>query len=287
MASPKVPRWRLWLSLLGQTIDQGFEDNIPHLGAALAFYALLSVLPMLVLLTSLATALYGTEIAREQIYQLALKFAGHEQAETIRGLLDAVSQHAYVGSKTAFFNFAILIYGASNFFTHLRGDLNFIWKTPALPGTAFIHILKENLLSFLMVLAIGVTVIASILANTFLTIMIHFTIGFMPALSGLMQIANLFLDFFVLVCAFALTFKFVPDKKSAWSDIRGGAILTACLFTAGQYAIRFYLSHALFLIGYGAAGSIVALLIWIYYCVQIFFFGAEFIHIYSHTHTSG
>lgn len=278
---PLPVRLRPGFDLLKQTIQQGLADNVPRLGAALAFYGLLSLVPLFVLLLSAMGWLYGKEAAHEHINSILLQYISPQQAQDIQKLADSASQHAEIGVVPALLNFFILIFGASSVFNHLQDVLNFIWKTGERKETALLRAIRERLFSFAMMLGVALILIGLVIVNSIVVVAIRLTNELLPGTAKLAQVINLGVSFAVMTCVFACVFKVIPDRKIFWGDVFWGAVLTAFLFAAGQFAISLYLTHANIIAGYGAAGSIVALMLWIYYSAQIFFFGAEFTHIYA------
>jgi len=277
------PAWCLasW-RLLVETVTRGIKDRVPQLGAALAFYAMLSVMPMLVLLLSAAGFFYGAEESGGHIDQLVMHYFGARQAEVVQNLLSMATQKQQVGTSLAIVNILILIFGASGVFTQLQDVLNYIWRTPARPGRAIIRMLKEHFLSFIMLLGTGLLMVTLVIASMILTAAINFATSLMPLFAKGVQSITLLANFGILTLVFAFTFKVIPAMKIAWCDVWIGAALASVLFGVGQFVIGFYLGHSGLIAGYGAAGSLVALLIWIYYSAQIYFFGAEFTYLYAH-----
>ena len=277
--------WKKRLEIIGElitaTLKQALSDDIPKLGAALAFYAMLSIVPMLVLLVGLGSFFYGHEVARDQIHTIIIRFAGNQEADTVQNILDASQHYAQMSRGTAIFNIAILLYGASGVFNQLQDTLNLIWRAPPRKGTAFTIFVKENVFSYFIVFGVGLLLIVSVILNAALTVGIQYAVGLFPSLGKLAQFCNAIFGWIVMSGIYALAFRFIPNRKILWKDVWLGAALTALLSLVGQLAVGFYLGHSNLAAGYGAGGSLVALLIWLYYFAQIFFFGATFTQIYA------
>jgi membrane protein len=265
-----------------QTIKKGFADDIPRLGAALAFYGILSIVPMLALLLWAAAPFYGTDVAGAQIYDLVRQFSGPEEAATIQNMLKASAHYAQTAGGMAVVNFAILFFGASGVFTEMQDGLNLIWKKSLKQKPTIVIVLKEHVVSLIMVVAIAFLLIVSVLFDAALGMATRVATGIVPSLARLAQAGNLFATFCVMASVLSFTFKMLPDENIAWRDVWAGAVITGFLFTLGRFLIGFYLAHATVIAGYGEAGSLVALMIWAYYSAQLFFFGAEFTHLYAH-----
>lgn len=276
-----IPTWQL----LRDTVKQALNDDVPRLGAALSFYTMLSLGPLMVLLLTAAGWIYGADAARTEIHSAVLRIAGSEEADSIQSLLSSPPT-AQSGLLAAILNIVVLLVGASSIFVQLQDAFNIIWKTPPKTDGTIREMVRKYSLSFLMLMGMALALILSATITAALAIadrMLHLLPHFM---AGLIELANLGISLGIISLIFGLMFKFVPDRKIAWGDVWMGAVLTSILFNIGQFSISFYLSHTGLMSSYGAAGSLVALLVWVYYTAQISFFGAAFTCVYAHRYGS-
>jgi membrane protein len=268
---------------LKETISEWSNDNVPRLGASLAFYTLLSLAPLLVVVVAIAALAYGKQAAQGQLFWQIRGLMGEEGARTIQGLL----QSAYKPGASALatiLGLLTLAIGASSVVVELRGALNTIWHVPSDPNSTLSGILtiaKERFYSFAMVLGVGFLLLVSLVLNACIAAVGKFFGGFLPANEGLLQAATSVVSFLVITGLFAAIYKFIPAVRLKWSDVIVGASVTALLFTVGKHLIGLYLGKASFGSTYGAAGSLVVVLVWVYYSSQLFFLGAEFTKVYT------
>ncbi len=271
--------WSGW-SLLLTSAQRFSHDDIPRLGAALAFYAMLSLGPLLALVLTITGSIFGRHAATDQIQQVFGHSIGDEGMNVLRTLSSAPLLPDQIGIAGAAANLILLFVGATGIFNQIQHVFDLIWRSarpkPKTRQDMIFSLIKERGVSFLMVLAIGLLLAFFAGASAFLSATIKFATGLLPQLAVGAQIANVLFSFGVMSLIFAVAFKIIPHAGMRWRDVWTGALLTAALFAAGQIGIGFYLAHTNLMSGYGAAGSLVALLIWFYYMAQIFFFGAEF-----------
>jgi membrane protein len=178
-----------------------------------------------------------------------------------------------------------LLFGASGVFAELRDSLNIIWDAQPTHESGLTGLIKQRLVLFGMVLSVGFLLLVSLLISAGLALLGKFFSQLLPLPAFVFEIANFAVSFLVIAFLFALLFKFVPARQISWQDVRIGAIGTAILFTLGKSVLGFYLGKASVGSAYGAAGSLVAVIVWVYYSAQIFFFGAQFTRVYADTHT--
>lgn len=279
-AARPQPSLRLYGQIFKETAVKWSDDNAARLGASLAFYSILSLGPLLVLLLATAGFVFGEEAARGQIVGQVSGLIGRESAEMVQGLI-AASANKGQGLIASLLSFATLLIGASGVFSQLQDALNTIWRTDAPQGRRWWHLITDRLLSFSVVLLGGVLLVISLLVSTTLTAASEHTTLLLPTLAIALQTANFISSFLVMTVLFALIFKILPDAKIAWRDVWTGAALTAILFTIGKSLIGLYLGYAGVASTYGAAGSVVVILVWVYYSAQILFLGAEFTEAYA------
>ncbi len=257
------------------------DHSAPRLGASLACYTLLSIAPLVVLTVGICGLVFRKSAEQKLIQQIAA-VAGYSSAKTVKTLLD--SAHHANGPLATALALVILLFGASGVFVELRSSLNTIWDAPPSASPAWRDLIGQRLVSFAMVLALGFLLLVSLLVSALITMVEKFFAGVVPlhfAIFG--EIVNFFLSLAALAILFALIFKFVPDVPIYWRDVGIGAVATAVLFTVGKGLLGLYLGTAGVGSTYGAAGSLVALVVWVYYSAQIFFFGAVFTRVYADT----
>ena len=261
--------------------------NAPRLGAALAYYTLLSLAPLLILLVTICALLFNQATAEGDLLVDIRDLTGAAEAQTMKTFLDS-AHHATTGVIATTVALLILLFGASGVFVELRDSLNLIWDAPhRKSSSAWRDLVMQRLISFLMILALGILLVASLILST-AAALIKKSFLSMAALHVvfLSRIGAHVVSLLALVVFFALIFKFVPAVRIRWRDVIAGAILTAILFEIGKALLAFYIGKAAIGSAYGAAGSLIALVVWVYYSAQIFFFGASFTRVYADTYGS-
>ena len=264
--------------LLKTTGSEWWADNAPRLGASLAFYTMLSIAPLLVIVTTIAGLAYGQEAAQGQLVNQMQDMAGPQGAEAVQSML----KHAYhptTGIIASVIGVVILLLGAAGVFVELQSSLDIIWGVTAEAPSGVWGFLRARLLSFLMILVIGFLLLVSLVVSAGLAALGSFLGGADPSL--FFQILNFVISIGVMTLLFALIFKLLPDAQVAWKDVWVGAAITAVLFTVGKFLIGLYLGNSSIGSTYGAAGSLAVFLVWVYYSAQILFFGAEFTQVYT------
>lgn len=278
-----MPACLLYWSLIKTAASEWSDDKADRLGAALAFYSILSLGPLLLLLLAGVGAIFGEEAARGQIVAQISGMIGRDSAQTVQGLIAASASQKGQGLIATLFGFATLLIGASGVFSQLQDALNTIWDAPETAAKRWWHMITDRLIALAVVLAGGLLLIVSLVASAALSSASEHTTLLQPDVAIALQTANFLLSFAIMTILFALIFKILPDANVAWRDVWTGAALTAILFTLGKSLIGFYLGHTGVASTYGAAGSVVVILIWVYYSSQILFFGAEFTQVYART----
>ncbi|RLK31087.1 YihY/virulence factor BrkB family protein [Cupriavidus plantarum] len=251
-------------------------------GAALSFYMLFSLAPILVLVISIAGLFFGAEAARGEIFAQINGLVGEQGAAAIQGIL-AATHRAGGSGVAAIIAFGVLFVGATSAFAELKSSLDDIWKAPPPPGASWKTLVRARLLSFSVVLALAFMLLVSLVVNAALAVLDRFW-GQMWTSSWFAPVADAIstaFSFTVVTMLFAVIFKMLPNARIAWRDVIMGAIITALLFSVGKRLIGLYLGNSAVASSYGAAGSVVALMLWIYYSAQIFFFGAELTRQYA------
>lgn len=265
----------IW-SVLAEAASDWLDDNAARMGAALAFYSVLSLAPLLLIALGLAGMFFDHAEARQQLIEQLTQVVGKEGAEAMREMID--SGMLAGGTAATIFGIVILLLGGSGVFVELQTALDTVWDVKAKPGDIF-GFLKKRFFSFVMVLGSGLLLIVSLVMSTVIAHLHASAEGTLPQFEILWQGLSLGVTFVLVTLLFAFIFKLLPDTRVAWRDVWWGALLTAALFTVGNFAIGLYLGKSGLASGYGAAGSLVVLIVWIYYSAQILFFGAEITHV--------
>lgn len=267
---------QLW-PILRQTFYSWNYHDAPRLGAALAFYTILSMAPLVILVVALAAMVFGHSTAQDQILGEVRDLIGQAGADAVKNTIEHAREPA-----SGFFATAVgvvtLFFGASGVFIELRSALNTIWEVKMPDEGGVLGLIKQRFFSFGMVLAIGFLLLVSLLLSAALAAAGLFFSELLPMPESALGAVNFLVSFAATAVLFALIFKYVPDKSIAWREVRMGAVATAFLFTIGKALIGLYLGKASVGSAYGAAGSLIVVIVWVYYSSQIFFFGAEFTH---------
>jgi len=270
-----------FVALLKSAAAKWSKHNAPRLGAALAYYTLLSLAPLLILVVAICGLVLSKSAAERDLLGQVQNVIGYSGAKTVQMLIDNTHQ-ASTGVFATVVALITLMFGASGVFVELRDSLNTIWDAPRRESSTWRDLILQRLVSFGMVLSLGFLLLVSLLLTAGIAITEKFFGGFVPfhfALFG--QILNTIVSVTAIALLFALIFKFVPDLPIRWREVAVGAIATAILFSLGKYLLALYLATAGVGSTYGAAGSLVALIVWVYYSAQIFFFGAVFTRAYA------
>jgi len=279
--------WGTIISLFKQTFNEWLEDKAPQLGAALAYYTVFSLAPLILLLLAIVGALFRndpsgvwTRITEQMGY-----FLDHSALEVVQ----QIAQKAAQPNKSAvatIIGIALALFGASGVFGQLQDALNTVWGVKAKPGLGIRGFLRSRFLSFTMVGGVCFLLLVSLVIEGLLKGFSHYVQTHVPGGLTLALSIYLIFDAGIVVLVFAMIFKFLPDVKLRWSDVWVGSILTAILFVVGKWALGLYLGSGAASSAYGAASSLITLLLWIYYSAQILLFGAEFTQVYANTYGS-
>jgi membrane protein len=271
------------ISLLKETASKWSAHQAPRLGASVAFYSLLSFAPLLILLVTVAGLVFDPQTTQRTLIDQARTTIGGRGADTVQALLTS-AQKPSTGIVASIIAFITLLFGASGVFAELRDALNTIWETQPQNQAGIKGLLKDRLFSFGMVLSVGFLLLVFLIISAGLSFLGKYFGQIVPIPVPVLEVINLVLSLAVITALFALMFKYVPAASVSWHDVMIGAVGTAVLFTIGKFLLGFYLGKASVGSAYGAAGSLVAVIVWIYYSAQIFFFGAEFTHVYAYHH---
>jgi membrane protein len=279
--------WRTIWSLLKETVDEWQRDKVSQMAAALAYYTLFSIAPLLVIAVAVAGAVFGQEAARGEVVAQIQGLLGKAGAEVVQTAL-ANTQNPQSGNGIVPFIISTLalIFGASGVFIQLQDSLNAVWNVEPSPQAGVKAVVRKRIFSFAMVITIGFILMVSLIVSTTLAALSTFTNQLFPALESLWRLVNIGISLGVFTLLFALIYKYLPDIRIAWKDVLVGAFFTSILFSIGKELLGLYLGNGSFGSAYGAAGSVVTILAWIYYAVQIMLFGAEFTQVYTRKYGS-
>ncbi|BAZ20659.1 ribonuclease BN [Kalymmatonema gypsitolerans NIES-4073] len=270
----------VWM-LLKTTVMEWQEDKAPLWAAAIAFYTIFSLAPLLIIAIAIAGAIFGQEAAKNEVVGEIQGLIGKEGAQAVQAIIINAQQPNRGETLATLFGIATLLFGASGVFGQLQEALNAMWDVQPKPGLNIKSFLQKRLLSFAMVLVIGFLLLVSLVISAVLAVITNFFGHLFPEWIALGQILNLILSFGVTTLLFALIYKVLPDITIAWSNLWIGAIVTAGLFMIGKSLIGLYLGNSSIGFSYGAASSFVVVLIWVFYSAQILLLGAEFTQVYA------
>jgi membrane protein len=273
----------LWI-LLRTTFEEWNADNAARLAAALAYYTIFSIAPLLVIVVALAGLFYGREAAQGQLAHEIERYVSNPDAAD---LIQTVIENARVPETSAFatlVGFALLLWGATGVFGELRNALNNIWDVPPRKEWGVRGFLIDRLLPLLMVVISGALLFASLVASTALAAATNLLDIYWPGASTTSHVVNFLFLLLVTFIVFGLMYKYVPDVPIRWVDVWPGALATAVLFSVGRLLIGWYLAQSSIASAYGAASSLALLLLYTYYSAQVFYLGAEFTQVYGRTY---
>ncbi len=270
---------RLKTVLIG-SLTSWIDHRASSKGAALAFYTLFSMTPILVLAIAVAGYVFGAEAAQGEIVAQVQGLVGPNGAQAIQALL-AAAQDPESGLVATLVASVLLLLGTTSVFVELKGSLDEMWGIQTSSRSAFVDLLKTRLLSFGMVLVLAFLLLVSLVISAALAMLERHAYGVLGSSAAVLSTVSSFISFGVIACLFAVIYKTLPDAPLSWRDVWIGATFTAGLFSLGKYAIGLYLGNSGVASSFGAAGSLIALLLWVYYSAQIFFLGAEFTRHYA------
>ena len=257
------------------------DDKVLKLSAALAYYTIFSLPAMLIIIIAVSDIFYGRKAIEGTIYGQIAAFVGQDAAIQIQQTIRSAALSNQAGFAT-FVGLVTLVIGATSVFGEIQDSINSIWKLKAKPKKGWLKILINRLISFSMVICLGFLLMVSLLVNGLMDAFIHrLTVMFPGATVFTVYSFNILLTFLLTSFLFAIIFKFLPDAKIKWSHVRAGAFTTAILFLLGKFLIGYYLGHSKLSSAYGAAGSVIVILLWVYYSAIILYFGAEFTRAYA------
>jgi membrane protein len=265
--------------ILKGTVKEFGDDKVLRLSAALAYYAMFSIGPILAIVVGLAGLAFGHDTVQHHIYQQLQSMLGESSAKTISSMMSARKTSGSL--ITTIVGIVALLAGAGGVFGQLQDSLNTIWEVKPKPGAGIWSFIRQRFLSLSMVLGVGFLLLVSLALTTFLSAVTGSFGGKLPMSETLAHILNFAISFGVIAALFAMIFKYLPDVKIPFRKVWVGAVGTALLFTVGKFLLAFYLGRASTTSSYGAAGSVIAILMWVYYASVILFLGAEFTQVYA------
>ena len=272
MARPR----RDLLTALKRALAGWWADNVPRLGASLSFYTLFALAPVLVVAIAIAGLAFGAEAVRGEIVAQVRGLVGEEGARGVQALLQGASKERESRIATGLGLFTFFI-GATGAFLELQTALNAIWRVKPKEGGHWLkELVVQRLVSFGLVIAMGFLLLVSLLVSAALAALHRYLGTAFPGWTEMWQAANLLVSFGVVTLLFAMVYRILPDVQLAWRDVWVGAVVTAALFLVGKFLISLYLGTSGLASTYGAAGSVVVLLLWVYYSSQVVLLGAEF-----------
>ncbi|WP_375467562.1 YihY/virulence factor BrkB family protein [uncultured Nostoc sp.] len=275
----------IW-KLLQETFKEWSEDKASRLAAALAYYTIFSIAPLLIIVIAIAGVVFGEEAARGQIVGQIQDLVGKDGAQFIQTAIQNANK-PQTGAMASIISVVVLLVGATGLFTELQDSLNTIWEVKAKPGRGVNNMIRLRFLSFAMVIGIGFLLLVSLVISSGLAALVKYFGNILPGVDFLWRIVSFVLSFSITTALFGLIFKVLPDVKITWNDVFIGSVITSFLFSIGRFLLGQYLGNGSFGSTYGAAGSLVVLLAWVNYAAQILFFGAEFTQVYARRYGSG
>ncbi|MEZ4865783.1 MAG: YihY/virulence factor BrkB family protein [Caldilineaceae bacterium] len=266
-------------NILKETVQQWLADDAATLAASLAFYTAISIAPLLIMVIVVASIFVSRQqVVENQLMTYLTNNIGAQGAQFIQNIINNAEQPS-ASTIAGIVSLVTLIWGSTNVFTQLQNTLNKIWNVDEQGGSGIWNTLQERFLAFAMVLGIAFLLLLSLVISAVLSTIATSFSNLLGGMSWLWQLVDFLISFGVITLLFAAVFKVLPDVELAWRDVWLGAGVTALLFVIGKFLLGFYLGNATS--AYGAAGSLIAFLLWVYYSAQILFFGAEFTQVYT------
>lgn len=283
MAKLKDEHFHTWKRTLTEVVENWNRHGASSQSAALAFYTIFSLAPVLVVIIALAGAFFGEEAVRGQIFAEFEGMMGPQAALLVQEVLKSAARPES-GRIATLLGIGTLLFGATAVFVQLQDALNRVWGVAPKPGAVFTTLLRKRLLSFAVLLSVGFLLVVSLVLSAALSALSSRLEAILHLQFGLLQLMNFLISLFVITLLFALIYRLLPDVRLAGRDVLLGALATSLLFVLGKTAIGYYLGRTSVASAYGAAGSLVIVLLWVYYSSLIFFFGAELTWVHSRVH---
>ncbi|MGZ5200629.1 MAG: YihY/virulence factor BrkB family protein [Telluria sp.] len=276
----KLPSVRDLFKVMRAAVNEWLEHRAASKGAALAFYTLFSLAPVLVLVIAIAGLFYGAEAAQGQLLSELRHLMGEQSAKTIQAVL-ASARNKDSGVMATIIASLLLIVGATSVFAELKDSLDEIWDVPPPKDASWWDTVRTRLLSFGLILVLAFLLMVSLVVNAALNVLQDYFSGMWQTATILLSWTAAAISFLVIAVLFGVIYKLLPRITLSWHDVTIGALGTAALFTLGKFLIGLYIGNSGVTSSFGAAGSLIALLLWVYYSAQIFFLGAEFARQYA------
>jgi membrane protein len=267
--------------ILKDTFNGFLDDHALKYSASLSYYTFFSLAPLLLLMISLAGVFFGRDAIQGQVFGEINGLIGNDAAVQIQDIIKNMELSGET-NLALIIGAITLVIGATSVFSEIQDSINMIWKVKAKPKRGWLKIIKDRLLSSSLIVGLGFLLIVSLIVNGALVALSDWLKNYFPDVTVIIfQIGNLLVSFIVITTLFGVIFKVLPDAKIAWKDVRAGAFFTACLFMLGRYLIGLYINYSGTASAYGAAGSLIVILVWVYYTAAILYFGAEFTRVYA------
>ncbi|HSE86842.1 MAG TPA: YihY/virulence factor BrkB family protein [Candidatus Binatia bacterium] len=276
----------LW-KLLKTIFIKWLEDDPFQSAAALSYYTLFSLAPLLIISIAVAGFVFGREAAQDQIVSTIQGLIGHESALAVQAMIQNASNRPKTGMISTLLGGIILLFGAGGVVGQLQTSLNTIWRVSAKSDSSVRDFIRKRFISFAMVLGIGFLLLVSLAVSAFISALTRFIGSLFGGAAVIAHLLDILISFGFITLLFAMIYKFLPDARIQWEDVWTGAALTSILFTIGKFLIGVYLGSSGVTSIYGAAGSLITVLLWVYYSSLIFLLGAEFTEVYANTYGSG
>jgi membrane protein len=276
----KLLKFKTICQLLNDTVRACINGNIVSQGAALSYYTIFAIAPLFIIALAIAGFWFGEEAARRELFGQLNQLVGKEGGDAIQSVVAAANK-----SKAGFWATCIaggtLAVAATGVFVQLQDSLNKVWNLRHLPGRGLRNFIRHRLLSFAMVLGIGFLLLVSLVCSAGLSALGNFIGDHVSGKEILLKALNFVISLAIITTLFTMIFKFLPDVKIAWRDVWLGGFITALLFNLGKFLIGIYIGRSSIASVYGAMGSLIIVLLWVYYSAQILFFGAQFTRMYA------
>ena len=268
--------------LARKSVQAWMDDYASSIGAAIAFYTVFSLAPLMLIVIGVAGFFWGEEAVRGELMRLVSTMVGESGAQAVEAVVQSGATEPQQGMVATIVSVTFLLIGATRVFAELQSALDRIWKVPAREKTTGIwKLVRARLLSFGLVLSLAFLLLVSLVVSTVLSALGSWAGALLPGWELILQILNTLVSFGILTVLFAMIFKFMPQADVAWKDVWTGAFVTALLFELGKLVIGLYVGKSAVASSYAAAGSLVIVLLWVYYAAQVFLLGAEFTWVYA------
>lgn len=276
-----IKYFKRYFSLIKETLAGFSEDKIMKKSAALAYYTVFSLAPLLLIIMWTVSFFYGEDAIEGRVFNELTDIIGPGAAQQVQDIIQKISVSEKSGIAIII-GIGTLILGSTTVFIEIQDSINSIWGVRAKPQKGLRKMIIDRMLSFSIVIGLGFLLIVSLIVSTIIELLSSYLLTIFPdTIAIVFTIINFGITFIVIAILFGVIFKFLPDAEIKWKHVRGGAIFTAILFIIGKYLISLYMQFTAPESAYGAAGSIIIILLWIYYTSAILYFGAEFTKVYT------